>query len=140
MHRSKNVRAKLFALAVLGLVAGFGVRAAQAAEKPRVALIMKSLANEFFQTMQDGARAHQRTHANQYELNSIGIKDEIDTGGQIRLVEQMLAQHVDAIVIAPADSKALVPALQAAIAKGVIVVNIDNRLDAAALARRFCTR
>ncbi|MET0499792.1 MAG: sugar ABC transporter substrate-binding protein [Steroidobacteraceae bacterium] len=106
---------------------------AQAADKPKVALVMKSLANEFFQTMQDGARAHAAAHAADYELISVGIKDEIDTSGQIRLVEQMLARRVDVIVIAPADSKALVPVLQNAVAKGVLVVNIDNQLDAAAL-------
>lgn len=105
----------------------------QAADKPKVALVMKSLANEFFQTMQDGARKHAAEHAADYELISVGIKDEIDTAGQIRLVEQMLARRVNAIVIAPADSKALVPVLQNAVAKGVLVVNIDNQLDAAAL-------
>jgi ribose transport system substrate-binding protein len=118
-------------LACLLVVAG---PLAQAAGKPRVALVMKSLANEFFQTMQDGARAHQKAHAADYDLIANGIKDEIDTAGQIRLVEQSLAQHVDALVIAPADSSALVPVLQTAIARGVIVINIDNRLDAAALA------
>jgi ribose transport system substrate-binding protein len=104
--------------------------------KPRVALVMKSLANEFFQMMQDGARAHQRAHAGDYELLATGIKDEIDTAGQIRLVDQMLARRIDVLIIAPSDSKALVPAVQAAIARGVIVVNIDNRLDAAALAEK----
>ena len=116
-------------------VSACGVNTAQAADaKPRVALVMKSLANEFFQTMQDGARAHQKAHAAEYDLIATGIKDEIDTAGQIRLVEQMLTQRVAALVIAPADSKALVPVLQTAIARGVIVVNIDNRLDATALA------
>ena len=118
------------------LSAALALDTALAAGKPRVALVMKSLANEFFQTMQDGARAHQSEHAAQYDLIANGIKDEIDTAGQIRLVQQMLAQHVDALVIAPADSKALVPVLQTAIAKGVIVVNIDNRLDAQALAEK----
>lgn len=120
----------VLAIAVLALP----LLTAQAAERPRVALVMKSLANEFFQTMQDGARAHQKAHAAEYDLLVSGIKDEIDTAGQIRLVEQMLAQHVDALVIAPSDSAALVPVLQGAIARGVIVVNIDNRLDPAALA------
>lgn len=110
--------------------------ACEAAAKPRVALVMKSLANEFFQTMQEGAKAHQKANAAQYDLIAVGIKDEIDTSGQIRLVEQMLAQRVDALVIAPADSSALVPVLQSAIAKGVIVVNIDNRLDAKAVAAK----
>jgi len=122
---------RLWIAALVAWVSVAGV--AQAADKPKVALVMKSLANEFFQTMQDGARAHATAHAADYELISVGIKDEIDTSGQIRLVEQMLARRVDVIVIAPADSKALVPVLQNAVAKGVLVVNIDNQLDAAAL-------
>jgi ribose transport system substrate-binding protein len=110
-----------------------------AGTKPKIALVMKSLANEFFQTMQDGARAHQRQQAARYDLLTNGIKDEIDTSGQIRLIEQMLAQRVDALVVAPADSKALVPVLQSAIAKGVLVVNIDNRLDPAVLSEKRLT-
>ena len=47
-------------------------------EKPRIALIMKSLANEFFKTMADGARKHQSQHASEYELIVNGIKDEHD--------------------------------------------------------------
>jgi ribose transport system substrate-binding protein len=45
----------------------------------------------------------------------------------------MVASGVDAIVIAPADSKALVPVLRRAQTAGIVVVNIDNRLDAEVL-------
>jgi ribose transport system substrate-binding protein len=83
--------------------------------------------------MQDGAKADQKARASQYTLISNGIKDETDTAAQIKIVQQMLVEHVDAIVIAPADSKALVPVLAEAASKGVIVVNIDNKLDADAL-------
>src|SRR5262245_8280618 len=76
--------------------------------KPRIALVMKSLANEFFQTMGQGARRHQQAHATEYDLIANGTKDELDIGRQVELVEQMIAQRVDAIVIAPADSKALI--------------------------------
>ncbi len=103
------------------------------AGKPRVALVMKSLANEFFLTMENGAKAHQQAHAAQYDLLANGIKDELDVSRQIDLVEQMIAQKVNALVIAPADSKALVPVLKRAQAAGVRVVNIDNKLDADAL-------
>jgi len=102
--------------------------------RPRVALVMKSLANEFFLTMENGARAHQREHADAYELLANGIKDELDVGRQIDLVEQMVAQGVDAIVIAPADSKALIPVCKKAQQAGVIVVNIDNKFDETVLA------
>jgi len=98
-------------------------------ETPKVALIMKSLANEFFSNMADGARQHQGDSTGMYNLVVNGIKDERDLAGQVALVEEMVAAGVQAIVIAPADSKALVPALRRAIEAGVIVVNIDNRLD-----------
>ena len=90
---------------------------------------MKSLANEFFSTMASGATDHQIEHANEYELIVNGIKDESDLGRQVALVDEMVAAGVDAIVIAPADSKALVPVLRKAKDAGVVVVNIDNRLD-----------
>jgi ribose transport system substrate-binding protein len=103
------------------------------ANKPRVALVMKSLANEFFLTMENGAKAHQQQHAADYDLIANGIKDEQDVTAQINLVEQMIAQHVDAIVIAPADSKALIPVCKKAADAGIVVVNIDNKFDAATL-------
>jgi ribose transport system substrate-binding protein len=106
-----------------------------ATEKPRVALMMKSLANEFFRTMQSGAEAHQKSDGS-YDLISDGIKNETDVERQISLVEQMAAQRVDAIVIAPADSKALVPVLKKASDAGIVVVNIDNKLDTEALSEK----
>lgn len=102
--------------------------------KPVVALIMKSLANEFFVTMADGARNHHAANSEHYELIVNGIKNEIDLAQQVALVDQMIASGVDAIVIAPADSKALVPALARANTAGIVVVNIDNRLDEEVLA------
>jgi ribose transport system substrate-binding protein len=97
--------------------------------KRKVALVMKSLANEFFSTMAEGATRHQAAHAETYDLLVNGIKNETDLAEQVNLVEQMIAQRVDAIVIAPADSKALVTVLTRARDAGILVVNIDNKLD-----------
>lgn len=102
--------------------------------KPRVALIMKSLANEFFATMAKGAEEHHAANAERYDLIVNGIKDERDLARQVSLIEEMTSQGCDAIVIAPADSKALVPACRRAMEAGVVVINIDNRLDAEVLA------
>ena len=101
--------------------------------KPKVALIMKSLANEFFIDMAEGARQHQSANPDRYELIINGIKDESDLSQQVALVEQMQAIGVNAIVIAPADSKALVPVLKRAQQAGIVIVNIDNKLDASLL-------
>jgi ribose transport system substrate-binding protein len=128
-------------VALLGSVVGCGgesppagpVGAASATRAksatPRIALIMKSLANEFFKTMAEGARKHQSEHSSEYELILNGIKDERDLSRQVALVDEMIGQRVHAIVIAPADSKALVSACRRAQEAGIAVVNIDNKLD-----------
>jgi ribose transport system substrate-binding protein len=95
---------------------------------------MKSLANEFFKTMEEGARLHHKEHADEYDLVVVGIKDEEDVARQIDTVELMIAQGANAIVIAPADSKALVPVCKRAMDAGIIVVNIDNKFDRDVLA------
>ena len=106
----------------------------QTEDRPTVALIMKSLANEFFVNMANGAEQHQLQHADQYQLIVNGLKDESDLTQQVSLIEQMTARGVDIIVIAPADSKALIPSINRAVRSGVIVINIDNKLDSALLA------
>ena len=111
-----------------------GPESSDSGGKPVVALLMKSLANEFFSTMAKGAEQHHEQHADEYELIVNGIKDERDLARQVALVEEMAARGVDAIVIAPADSKALTLALKRAADQGIVVVNIDNKLDDAVLA------
>lgn len=112
---------------------------AETPEKPKVALVMKSLANEFFLTMEDGAKAYQKDHSADFDLISNGIKDETDTAGQTRIVEQMILAKVNALVIAPADSKAMVPVIKKAIDAGITVINIDNQLDPAVVKSKNIT-
>jgi ribose transport system substrate-binding protein len=139
-YRSDCLRAILAFGALAAILAGTGCKPAgdsanspapaSSGRHPKVALVMKSLANNFFATMAEGARRHQAEHAADYELSIAGIKNETDLNEQVNLVEQAVAQGAVAIVIAPADSKALVPALKRAQQQGVVIVNIDNRLDA----------
>ncbi len=131
VHRTRRRVLAIVASLVAVAAAPFAATdaAAQAAKKPKVALVMKSLANEFFLTMETGAKDYQKHNANKFDLITNGIKNETDTAAQINIVEQMINSKVDAIVLAPADSKALVPVVKKAVDAGIIVVNIDNRLD-----------
>lgn len=95
---------------------------------------MKSLANEFFKTMGEGAEKHHAANADKYDLIVNGIKNESDVSAQVDMVEQMVSRGVDAIVIAPADSKALIPVLKRAQEGGILIINIDNKLDSQILA------
>src|SRR5579863_5938685 len=115
-----------FAFLCVAILIGGGCQKSEnvpATSKPRIALVMKSLANEFFSTMAEGAKKHQAANAGTYDLIVNGIKNETDLAEQVNLVEQMVARQVSAIVIAPADSKALVPVLKRAKESGILVVN-----------------
>lgn len=137
-ERMFSVRRCAIAILLLALLPSCQPKAKETAapDAPRVALIMKSLANEFFKTMEDGAEKFAAGRVGEFELIVNGTQNEEDVAGQVSLVEQMMSQSVDAIVIAPADSKALVAVLDRALKQGIVVVNIDNRLDAELLKER----
>lgn len=122
---------KTLGLAAAGLALSVGMVAAD--DRPVVGLIMKSLANEFFQNMLQGAEAHEMERGD-YELLAVGMQNETDFESQINAVENFITQGVDAIVVAPADSRAMVRPLMRAMEAGITVVNFDVALDADALA------
>lgn len=102
--------------------------------KARIGLVMKSLNAEFFQQMQKGAMAFADTH-NDFQLLCTGTSTQTEIALQISLIEQLIADKVDAIVLVPIDSKALVPVVAKAIKTGIKVINIDIRLDEILLAQ-----
>ncbi len=102
------------------------------AAQVRVALIMKTLTNPFFIAMEQGARQAQRE--NNIDLRVRTATQETSIEQQIQLVEQEIQAKTQAIVIAPGDSMRLVPVLKKAQDAGIFIVNIDNRLSAAAMA------
>ena len=98
-------------------------------KKFRIALIMKALSNTFFHAMEVGGREEGEKLGVEMLVN--GIDKETDVTQQISLVENAITKRVDAVVIAPANSNALIPPLMKAKAAGIFVVNIDNPLDEA---------
>lgn len=102
-------------------------------EKRQIALVMKTLTNPFFVEMEKGARQAE---------TELGIELLVRTGAQetsvdqqINIIETLIEDGVDAIVIAPADSVALIPILKTAQDAGIVIVNIDNRLDPDSMAQ-----
>ncbi|GFE66479.1 sugar ABC transporter substrate-binding protein [Litoreibacter roseus] len=117
---------KIAAAAATGILLSSGLAAAE--DKPKVGLVMKSLANEFFQNMLVGAEEHEAARGD-YELLAVGMQNETDFESQINAVENFITQGVDAIVIAPADSRAMVRPVKKAMEAGIVVVNFDVALD-----------
>ena len=98
----------------------------------QVSLVMKTLTNPFFIEMEKGARRAAQETGTRLEVKTATQETSIEQ--QIKIVEDMVKRGTDAIVIAPGDSVRLVPALKQAQQAGIHIVNIDNRLDARAMA------
>ena len=104
-----------------------------AGAKPKIGLVMKSLSNEFFQQMDKGAQAYADENKEKFTFKSVGMKDERDFAAQVSAVENFIAEKYDIIVVAPADSKAMVTPLKKAMDAGITVINIDVPLDQEAM-------
>lgn len=111
---------KTLALAVV--LAAALAQPALAADK--IALVVKSLGNGFFDAAHQGAQEAAK------ELKDVEI---IYTGpakataeGQIEIINTLIAQNVKAIVISANDPDALVPVMKKAMARGIKVVSFDS--------------
>lgn len=115
------------ALAV-GLTAVSAMTPAAAQDKIRIALVVKSLGNGFFEAANRGAQEAAK------ELGGVEI---IYTGptttsaeGQIEVINALISQKVDAIAVSANDPDALVPALSKAMQRGIKVISWDSGVSA----------
>jgi ABC-type sugar transport system substrate-binding protein len=123
---------KLFIFTVVFLIC-FPPNPALAGNEKTVALVMKALTNPFFSRMELGAKAFAQQE--QIPLEVFGVERETDVERQISIVKNLISRGYGAIVIAPADSKALVPVCQKALQEKIVVVNIDNPLHRETMAQ-----
>jgi ribose transport system substrate-binding protein len=93
----------------------------------RLALVVKTRNNPFFDPMIKAAEAE--AQALGVALDVQAPPQESDKERQFAIVQDLTARGLDALLIAPADSKGIVPALKQAQAKGVLLINVDNRVD-----------
>lgn len=100
-------------------------------DKKKIGLVMKTLTNPFFIEMEKGARRAEKELGVELLVKTAAQETSIEQ--QIQIVEDLIAAKVHAIVIAPGDSQRLVPVLKKAADAGIRLVNIDNRLEPAAI-------
>ena len=102
---------------------------AHAAGEPVIGLITKTETNPFFVKMKEGAQAAAK--AKGAKLMSGAGKADGDNAGQVTAMENMIAAGAKTILITPSDSKAIVPSIAKARAKGVLVIALDSPTDPA---------
>lgn len=100
----------------------------KAAKAYRLALVVKTRNNPFFTPMIEAAKKTASELGATLEVQS--PPQESDKERQFALVQDVTARGVDGILVTPADSHAIVPALKQAQDRGTPVINLDNRVDA----------
>ncbi len=125
-----RARVRRCAVAALGVAAAaFAAGRAVAQAEPVIGLITKTDTNPFFVKMKEGAA--EAAKANGVKLLTDAGKADGDNAGQVTALENMVAAGAKAILITPNDSRAIVPSIRKARAKGVLVIALDSPTDPA---------
>ena len=94
------------------------------AGKVKVGFVVKSLADQYWILMKAGAEATAAELG--AEVSFIGPNSESDVQMQVDMIENMLAQGVDALCVAPSSQDAVLPAFEKADQSGVKVLAVDT--------------
>lgn len=100
---------------------------AMRAQEPIIGLITKTQTNPFFVRMREGAQAAAKVHG--MKLMSGAGSNDGDNAGQVTAMENMIAAGARVIMITPSDSRAIVPTIRKARAKGILVIALDSPAD-----------
>lgn len=96
-----------------------------AGEKPTMGLTFPSLRNEWYSFLDFAVKKKAK------ELNAdvVSLEANNEVSRQISVVEDLITHQVDGILIVPIETKAVVPAVEAANEAGIPVVTVDRNLD-----------
>jgi len=92
-----------------------------------VGLITKTETNPFFVKMKEGAE--KEAQAKGAKLMTAAGKFDGDNASQVTAIENMVAAGAKGILITPSDTKAIVPTIEKARQKGVLVIALDTPTD-----------
>jgi len=111
---------KKFMGLTLALTAAFSLAAGMASAKS-IGISVLTLQNPFFKVIVDNVTAE----AAKSGYDVLAVSAEFDPGAQNNQVNDFIVKKVDAIILTPADSKAVAPAIKKATEAGIPVFTAD---------------
>jgi ribose transport system permease protein len=121
-------------VAVVMVLAAVGFRSVSTAPEEdttlTIAFVPKALNSPFWADMEQAAE--REAAAQGIHLVSLAAERETDVERQYQIIENVIQQKVDAILLSPAGSTELVPAIRKANDAGIPVLILDTRIDQAA--------
>jgi rhamnose transport system substrate-binding protein len=126
MKHAGRILSAAAALAAIGALA-LGSCAPAAPKVTKIAIVVKSLGNGFFDAVRDGG---------QEAAKELGDTEIIYQGpstptaeGQIEIIDSLIAQEVQGMAISANDRDALIPITRKAMSKGIKVISFDSGIN-----------
>jgi len=104
-------------------------------EKKKIGLSISTLNNPFFVTLKEGAEAKAKELG--VDLTTVDAQD--DPAKQVSDIEDLIQQGVDLVLVNPADSSAVVSAIEAANDAGIPVITIDRSAEGGEVAAHIAS-
>lgn len=130
--KSETLR-RLALLVALALTSACG---GEAPSRRLIVAVLPTAGNPYWQTMQRGIEAGARTYGDTISL-TVHIGDEDDGAEkQVEILQSLQAvDGIDVLILGPAASQEVVPALVPILSQGTQLVVVDSRLDSGVLAQ-----
>ena len=124
----KNVLIVVVFVVIAAIFIGIGIsRKGSGGDQITIAVIPKGTTHIYWQSVKAGAEAAGKE--NNVKILWSGPELETDRERQIQIIEDFMVQNVDGIVLAPLDSKAIVPSVEKISNSGIPCVIIDSGVD-----------
>lgn len=101
--------------------------AVKANGKYKITLVVKNLTNPMWIAVQEGAEKAAAEAG--VDLTVLAPATADSNEEQISLIEQSIAKGPDALVVIPADSVGIVPAVEAANSAGIPLIDVNTKID-----------
>lgn len=119
----------MVAVAIAASIVIGSVASAQGAKTSNltIAYVTKSATNPGWLIINQGAR--DAAKAMGVKLIVLGPPSQSDVAGQVKIVEDLISRHVNAIALAPVNSAALAKVSHSAMKAGIPVIAVDTNID-----------
>src|SRR5262245_16418073 len=115
--------AALAAALLVAAACGSGSSSSSGTKHWKVTLIAGTTADNFYVTMNCGAQAEAAKAGVTYSFTG---PNHFDPASQIPVVDTVIAQHPDAVLIAPTDVTALIQPMRQMKSAGIRIVEVDT--------------
>lgn len=94
-----------------------------------ISVVIKATDSSYWQTLLMGAKATAAESNGKIAVTTAGPASETDIDEQVTILENIVSSRPDGIVIAAISSESITPVVENAVASGIPVVTVDNKLD-----------